>query len=134
MTTKTYRGSCHCGRVKFEVDLDLSLGTGRCNCSICWKSRSWSTSVKPEAFRLVSGEDSLGKYTNNPAAHHEFCAHCGIRTFGRGDLPDLGGPFVSINLAALDDLDPAELIAAPLTFYNGRDDKWWEPPAETRHL
>jgi hypothetical protein len=34
----------------------------------------------------------------------------------------------------LDDLDPAELIAAPVTFMDGRADNWWEAPAETRHL
>jgi len=134
MTTETYRGSCHCGRVTFEADIDLAAGTGRCNCSICWKSRAWATTIKPEAFRLKTGADSLTKYSRNPAAHHEFCAHCGIKPFGRGDLPELGGPFVSINLAALDDLPPADLIDAPLTFYNGRDDLWWESPAETRHL
>jgi hypothetical protein len=39
-----------------------------------------------------------------------------------------------VALAALDDLPPAELAAAPVRFMNGRDNDWFHEPAEHRHL
>jgi hypothetical protein len=37
-------------------------------------------------------------------------------------------------VACLDDLDRAELVAAPIQYMDGRADTWWSAPAETRHL
>jgi hypothetical protein len=132
---KTYQGSCHCGAVRFEADIDLVQGTGKCNCSICLKTRNWSAMVKPDKFRLLSGAEALGEYRfGGRQAEHLFCRHCGVRSFERGDVPQIGGAYVSVKVNCLDGVDPAELAAAPVHYANGRDNKWWEPPAETRHL
>lgn len=132
---KTYQGSCHCGAVRYEADIDLSQGTSKCNCSICSKSRAWEAIVRPDAFRLLAGEDALSDYQfGSRSSHHYFCRHCGVRPFIRGYVEEIGGDFVAIHLMTLDEINPQELIDAPVKFMDGRADSWWTTPAETRHL
>ncbi|HEU4825593.1 MAG TPA: GFA family protein [Dongiaceae bacterium] len=131
---KTYHGSCHCGAVQFECDLDLAQCTSKCNCSVCRKGRFWKAIVMADAFRICRGADVLSGYQfGRHAIHHLFCRHCGIKPFGRADMPELGGEFYAVNLACLDASDE-ELGSAPVRYEDGRNDDWQSAPAEARHL
>ncbi|MGK6318283.1 GFA family protein [Sphingomonas sp. DT-204] len=132
---KTYHGSCHCGAVRFEADIDLSAGTGKCNCSICMKRRKWGVNIKPEQFRLCAGADALTDYQfGNKFGHHYFCSTCGAAPFGDGYVEEIGGDFISISINCLDDASDEELAAVPVAFFNGRDNAWWDKPDVTGHL
>jgi hypothetical protein len=131
--TKRYRGSCHCGAVRFEADMDLSVGTFKCNCPMCAKTRMWSAIVKPDAFWLLDGEAELKDYQPDHI-HHLFCEHCGVRSFAWGENPGLGGKFYAIRVSCLENVDVDELMAAPITYYDGLNDNYESAPAETRHL
>jgi hypothetical protein len=131
---KTYLGSCHCGAVRFEADIDLAQGTLRCNCSICSKVRFWPAIVKPDAFRLLAGEADLTNYQFNTGANqHPFCKHCGVRSFGIGNSPRWG-KFYAVNVPCLDNVSTDELANAPVNYLDGRNDDWHTAPAEIRHL
>lgn len=132
---KTYRGSCHCGAVRYETDLDLSEGTFKCNCSICAKMRNWLTMVKPDAFRLLAGESELGEYQfAKKNIHHLFCKRCGVSSFGWGGDPTIGKKFYEVKVNCLDDATADELANAPVKYVDGRHDNFKATPDEVRHL
>jgi hypothetical protein len=131
---KTYHGSCHCGAVTFEADLDLSQPTYRCNCSICRRTRFWPAIARAGQFRRLTGQAELTQYLFNTRKNqHYFCKHCGVRCFGIGtETPS--GLMYGVNLGCLDDVSDTELAQAPITYVDGRDEHWDRPPAVFAHL
>ena len=125
---KLHRGACHCGAVRFEVKVALEQVT-RCNCSICTKTAWVGALVKPDAFTLLAGEADLGSYEwGHKISKRHFCKHCGVQVYGAGVLEEVGGPFVSINVSALDDV---EIQQIPLIYWDGRHDNWQAGPRPT---
>jgi hypothetical protein len=57
-----------------------------------------------------------------------------VHSFEHGHVAEIGGDYVAINPACLDDVAPEELLAAPLRYLDGKQDAWLSVPAETRHL
>ena len=106
---KQYRGSCHCGAVRYDVELDLSGPVLACNCSMCGRTGSLMTFVPADKFHLASGQDALTDYQfNTKNIHHLFCATCGVRSFARGTGPG-GSAMCMINVRCLDGVVPMAL-------------------------
>lgn len=96
----TYRGGCHCGQVRFEIETELDKAI-ECNCSICTKKGALHHRVPPERFRLLSDRDALALYQScTRIAKHWFCKHCGIHVYSN---PRAAPDMVSANIRCLDD-------------------------------
>lgn len=140
MSTKTYSGSCHCGAIRFEADIDLAAGTNRCNCSICTKARAWFVLVKgDEKVRLLAGADAQSEYRWTPPGqdashlHYQFCKTCGVRAFGWGEAEQMGGKFYFVSVTALD-VSQEELAALPIHYADGRNGHYDRSPAHTNWM
>ena len=107
--SKQYAGSCHCGKVRYTVSMDLSAPATACNCSICGRTGTLLTFVPATQFKLESGADALTDYQfNKKVIHHLFCSSCGVRSFARGKGPD-GSEMVAINARCLEGVEPSQL-------------------------
>lgn len=108
MTVSQYEGSCQCGAVRYEVEMDLD-NTITCNCSRCQRMGFVLSFAPQESFQLKSGEGSLIEYRfNRKAIRHLFCATCGVESFAYGTMPD-GSPTVAVNVNCLAGVEPREL-------------------------
>src|SRR5688572_22214683 len=121
MSEITYHGGCHCGRVRFEVDVPARLEVLDCNCSMCSKTGYLHLIVTKQQFRLLAGADALTTYRfNTGAAQHLFCSTCGIKSFY---VPRSHPDGYSVNARCVDGLDLDESIVVPF------DGQHWEQAA-----
>src|SRR5881394_1652764 len=111
-----YEGSCHCGKIAFEVEGELK-GAMACNCSICSRKGVLMWFVPRDQMRLRTSEADMSTYTfNKHAIKHRFCPTCGIHTFGEAKDPK-GNPMAAINIRCLEGID---LAAVPVKQFDGR--------------
>lgn len=146
--SKISKGSCHCGSVQFEADIDFSKGTGRCNCTFCLKNRFWGAHITPDKFKITAGHDFLQSYSksrrkkpfdmNRQLEVYEndlcFCNECGGHAFSIGNIPEIGGYYVSVNVACIDNIDFESIMKTPINYMNGINDDWFNVPKYTGHL
>ena len=101
----TLAGQCHCGAVRFTVELPEGLASSRrCTCSLCRMRGAVAVTGGLASFNLIAGVDALATYRfNTGVAEHHFCKVCGIYTHHkRRSNPDELG----INVACLEGLSP----------------------------
>lgn len=108
-----FEGRCHCGAVRFEVELLGSLATAqRCNCSYCSMRGSVTLAAKSTELKVVKGYDVLRVYTfGSHTAQHFFCARCGVHTHHQLRS---NGKLVAVNAACLDGLGPFDFEVVPV--------------------
>jgi hypothetical protein len=110
---KTYRGSCHCGKIRFEIDTDLDH-VRVCDCSMCRRRGALLHRVDEGSFRLLSPLSDLALYQwHTKTAKDYFCPTCGIQPFRR---PRTAPDQWSINVRCLEGVD---LDALPVRLTHG---------------
>ena len=111
-----YKGSCHCGRIRFEAEGQLD-GAMACNCSICSRKGSLLWFIPRDRLTLLTPEADISTYTfNKHVIRHRFCATRGIHPFGEGTDP-AGKRVAAINIRCLEGVD---LAAVPVKHFDGR--------------
>lgn len=111
----TYQGSCHCGAVRYEVEMAAPEKAFACNCSICMRAGWLLAFVENDKFRLVAGEGAQTDYQfSKKHIHHLFCKTCGVRAYSHGEAH--GKAMVSINLRCIEGVDPTKL---PVETFDG---------------
>ena len=99
---KTYTGSCHCGKVQFQIDTVINKVIS-CNCSICTKKAVLHHRVSADQFKLLKGKQCLSLYQfDTKEAKHFYCNVCGIHPFSN---PRAAPNMYSINVRCLDNFN-----------------------------
>lgn len=104
---------CHCGAVKFTVELtDMFNTIRRCNCSFCRMRGAVAVSTPISGIKVLLGKEILTEYRfNSEQAVHYFCSICGIHTFHqRRSNPNQ----FAVNIACINDVSPFDFEKIPV--------------------
>lgn len=107
----TYEGACHCRKITYRVDLDLSQPVIECNCSHCAMQGALLQFAPAAAFEQTAGDAKEYRFNKHVIAHL-FCSTCGIEPFGKGKDKD-GSDTVAINVRTIDNVDLGALNRMP---------------------
>ena len=134
---RTYQGSCHCGAVRVRSRHRPRAGHGQVQLldlhqdAQLERDRSSPTRFAccPGRMRSVNTASAAGRariFSANTAA----CVPSRPVTFPRKSVATTCPSSWPASMEWI----PPNSSRRPVHYANGRDNKWWEPPAETRHL
>ena len=107
-----YKGSCHCGRISFEVEGALEQAM-ECNCSHCSRKGYLLWFLPRPRLNLFSSEADLATYTfTRHAIKHHFGPKCGCAPFGFG-IDRSGAATAAVNVRCLEGVDLLSLKKVP---------------------
>ncbi len=113
---KKYKGSCHCGGIRFTYTGPEITSALRCNCSICRRKGAAMTTytVAPDEISIEVHDNCLSTYQfGNRVAKHHFCNRCGIYTFHQtARKPD----HYRMNIGCIDGVDS---LGLPYEIFDG---------------
>jgi len=111
-----YKGSCHCGKVTFEVEGQINSAMS-CNCSMSQRKGTLMWFVPHDKLHLLTPDENASTYVfNKHVIKHRFCPICGIHPYGEGTDPK-GNRIAAINVRCLEDID---LTSVSVTHFDGR--------------
>lgn len=111
-----YQGSCHCGRIAYEVEGEIGPVID-CNCSMCSRKGALLWFVPRASLNLTTPEANASEYLfNKHVIHHRFCPSCGIHPYAVGKDAK-GNEMAAINVRCLEGVDLSTLQVKP---FDGR--------------
>ena len=112
--TNIYSGECHCGAVRFEVNLSKGLtGARRCNCSYCRMRGAVVVMAEQGDLTIIEGDHNLTSYRfHSRTVVHFFCRTCGIYTHHQRRSDPTA---FAVNVACLDGVSPFDFPEVPVS-------------------
>jgi hypothetical protein len=103
-----YHGSCHCGRIAYDVEGELTQVIER-NCSHCSRKGFLFWFMPREQLTLITPESDISRYTfNKHMIQHQFYPDCGCAPVSFGTGND-GNAITALNVRCLENVDVADL-------------------------
>lgn len=113
------KGKCHCGNIAFSLSWDPDPGEIQarvCDCTFCQKHGGvWTSNPRGALDVKVEDPGKVSRYAfATGTADFHICARCGVVPLVSCTLD--GKVYAVVNVNAFDNVDPAIVRKAPITF------------------